>query len=47
MEEEEKDAEPRKVASLEHMDSKESMRQLWLSVAVILIGIALAAYFYL
>ncbi len=35
-----------KVGSLEHTDTKESIRQLWWTVGVTLFGLAVFAYFY-
>ena len=44
MDEEKKDAEKAAPASLEDTDTAESMRQLWWSIAVILIILALMAF---
>ncbi len=46
MDEEKTDAEKAPPASLEDTDTAESMRQLWFSIVVILIMLALMAYFY-
>ena len=46
MDEEKTDAEKAAPASLEHTDTKESMRQLWWSIGAILIMLTLMAFFY-
>ena len=46
MDEEKTDAESTTPGSLEHTDTKESMRQLWWSIGVILIMLTLMALFY-
>lgn len=47
MEDKKNDTEDTKFGSLEHTDTKESMRQLWWTIGVTLVGLALLAYFYL
>ncbi|NIO43418.1 MAG: hypothetical protein GTO41_26650 [Burkholderiales bacterium] len=47
MEEKNKDTESVKFESLEDSDTKESLRQLWWTIGVTLLGLALLAYFYL
>lgn len=47
LEDKNKDTEGVKFESLEHSDTKESMRQLWWTIGVTLLGLALLAYFYL
>jgi hypothetical protein len=42
----EKDVEENRVGSLEHTDTKESLRQLRWTIGVTLIGLALLAFFY-
>lgn len=47
MNDNEKDTEDVKPSSLEHTDTKESLRQLWWTIGVTLIGLVLLAFFYL
>ena len=47
MNDEEKNTKDNKPASLEHTDTKESLRQLWWTIGVTLIGLAVLAFFYL
>ena len=47
LEDEKQESEDVKFGSLEHTDTKESMRQLWWTIGVTLAGLALLAYFYL
>lgn len=42
-----KDTEDNKPVSLEHTDTKESLRQLWWTIGVTLIGLAVLAFVYL
>ena len=46
MDKENEDAGSRQSGSLEHLDSKESFRQLRWSIVVTLLGLAILAYFY-
>ena len=46
MEDKDNDTEGVKFGSLEHSDTKESIRQLWWTIGVTLGGLALLAYFY-
>jgi hypothetical protein len=47
LEDKKKDTGGGKFGSLEHTDTKESLRQLWWTIGVTLAGLALLAYFYL
>ena len=47
LEDKDKDNHNVKFGSLENSDTKESIRQLWWTVGVTLLGLALLAYFYL
>lgn len=47
MKQRDNDAEEGKLGSLEHSDTRESLRQLWWTIGVTLAGIALMAYLYL
>lgn len=47
MNDEKKDTEDVKPVSLEHTDKKESLRQLWWTIGVTLVGLVLLAFFYL
>ncbi|NNC77922.1 MAG: hypothetical protein HKN77_08160 [Woeseiaceae bacterium] len=46
MNKEDRDSANQPQRSLEDMDAKESMRQLWWSIGVTLIGLAVLAFFY-
>ena len=46
MDDENNEKEEVRYASLEHTDTRESMRQLWWTIGVTLAGILLMAYFY-
>jgi hypothetical protein len=45
MEDNDKKTENVKFGSLEHADTKESIRQLWWTIGVIVVALALLAYF--
>ena len=45
MKDEKDDAQEEQFGSLEHTDTGESLRQLWWTIGVTLIGLALVAYF--
>ena len=47
LEDKKEETEDVKFGSLEHTDTKESMRQLWWTIGVTLAGLLLLAYFYL
>ncbi|NNC76919.1 MAG: hypothetical protein HKN77_03085 [Woeseiaceae bacterium] len=46
MNKEDEDSETGGPRTLEHLDAKESFRQLWWSIGVTLIALAVLAYFY-
>ena len=45
MNEKKDDSDEVKLDSLEHTDTRESLRQLWWTIAVLVIGLALIAFF--
>jgi hypothetical protein len=47
MKRQKEDREEVKFGSLEHSDIKESFRQLWWTIGVTVVGLAVVAYFYL